>query len=159
MKVAVVAVGKAKGAVGEAIGEYEARARRYFAFESHEVREEQYRGRGDATRVRDEEGRRLLARVPAGADVVALHETGRAWDSPKLAAYLAELGVRASPGVAFLIGGAYGLSDEILARASHVVALGAFTLPHELARLVLTEQLYRAGTLNRGEPYHKAREA
>jgi 23S rRNA (pseudouridine1915-N3)-methyltransferase len=158
MKVAVIAVGKAKGAVGEAILEYEARARRYFAFESHEVKEEPYRGRGDAPRVRDEEGRRLLARVPAGAEIVALHETGLAWDSHRLAAYLAELQLRASPGAAFVIGGSYGLSDEILARASHMLALGAMTLPHEVARLVLAEQIYRAGTINRGEPYHKGRE-
>ena len=158
MKVIVVSVGKAKGAVGEAIGEYEARARRYFAFESHEVKEEQYRGKGDAPRVRDEEGKRLLARVPTGAEIVALHETGRAWDSHRLAGYLAELQVRASPGVAFLVGGAYGLSDEILARARHQLALGAFTLPHELARLILAEQLYRAGTIQRGEPYHKGRD-
>lgn len=158
MKLVVAAVGKAKGAVGDAIGEYESRVRRYFGFEAHEVKEEQYRGRGDAARVRDEEGKRLLARVPAGAEIVALHETGKAWDSHKLASYLADLQVRSSPGVAFLIGGAYGLSDEILSRASHLLALGSMTLPHELARLVLTEQLYRAGTINRGEPYHKGRE-
>lgn len=158
MKVAVVSVGKAKGAVGDAISEYETRARRYFAFESHEVREEAYRGRGDAPRVRDEEGKRLLARVPAGAEVVALHETGASWTSHQLAERLQDLQVRARPGIAFLIGGAYGLSDEILSRAAHRLALGAFTLPHELARLVLTEQLYRAGTILRGEPYHKGRE-
>jgi len=158
MKLVVASVGKAKGVIGDAIGEYESRVRRYFAFEAYEVKEEQYRGRGDAARVRDEEGKRLLARVPAGAEVVALHETGKAWDSHKLGAYLADLQVRSSPGVAFLIGGAYGLSDEILSRASHLLALGSMTLPHELARLVLTEQLYRAGTINRGEPYHKARE-
>lgn len=158
MKLVVASVGKAKGAVGDAIGEYESRVGRYFAFEAHEVKEEQYRGRGDAARVRDEEGKRLLARVPAGAEIVALHETGRPWDSHKLAAYLADLQVRSSPGVAFLIGGAYGLSDEILSRASHLLALGSMTLPHEFARLVLTEQLYRAGTINRGEPYHKGRE-
>jgi 23S rRNA (pseudouridine1915-N3)-methyltransferase len=158
MRLLVASVGKAKGAIGDAIGEYESRVRRYYAFEAHEVKEEQYRGRGDAARVRDEEGKRLLARVPAGAEIVALHETGRAWDSHKLASYLADLQVRSSPGVAFLIGGAYGLSDEILSRASHLLAIGSMTLPHELARLVLTEQLYRAGTINRGEPYHKGRE-
>ena len=54
--------------------------------------------------------------------------------------------------------GALGLSDEILRRARHQLALGAFTLPHELARLVLAEQLYRAGTIQRGEPYHKGRD-
>jgi len=158
MKIAIVSVGKAKGAMGEAIGEYEARARRYFSFESHEVKEEPYRGRGDARRVRDEEGARLLARVPAGAELVALHDTGRAWDSHRLAVYVAELQLRASPGAAFVIGGAYGLSDAILSRATHTLSLGAMTLPHELARLVLTEQLYRAGTINRGEPYHKGRD-
>lgn len=158
MKVAVIVVGKAKGAVGEAIEQYEARARRYFSFESHAVKEEAYRGRGDAPRVRDEEGKRLLARVPAGVEIVALHEGGRAWDSHRLAGWLSDLQVRASPGAAFLIGGAYGLSDDILDRAAHVLALGSLTLPHELARLVLTEQVYRAGTIHRGEPYHKGRE-
>jgi 23S rRNA (pseudouridine1915-N3)-methyltransferase len=158
MKIAVVTVGRAKGAVGDAVAEYEGRARRYFAFESHEVKEEPYRGRGDAPRVREEEAKRLLARAPGGMEIVALHETGRAWDSARLAAYLSELGVRASPGAAFLVGGAYGLSDDLLARADHRLSLSAFTLPHELARLVLAEQLYRAGTIARGEPYHKGRE-
>ncbi len=122
------------------------------------MKEEPYRGRGDAARVRGEEGKRLLARVPPGAEIVALHETGTAWDSPRLADHLARLQVGASPGAAFVVGGAYGLADEILARAAHRLALGALTLPHELARLVLSEQLYRAGTILRGEPYHKGRE-
>jgi len=144
--------------VADAIAEYESRAARYFAFDAAEVKEEPFRRPGDAARVRDQEGKRLLARVPAGAEVVALHETGRQWTSHRLAEYLAELAVHGSPGAAFLIGGAYGLSDEVLARARHQLSLSAFTLPHELARLVLAEQLYRAGTINRGEPYHKSRE-
>ncbi|HMS03225.1 MAG TPA: 23S rRNA (pseudouridine(1915)-N(3))-methyltransferase RlmH, partial [Gemmatimonadaceae bacterium] len=61
----------------------------------------------------------------------------------------------AAEDVAFVIGGAHGLSDEVLARASRRLSLAPFTLPHELARLVLAEQLYRAGTIVRGEPYHK----
>jgi 23S rRNA (pseudouridine1915-N3)-methyltransferase len=158
MKLSVVAVGRVKGAIAEAIADYEARLGRYFPFESHEVKEEPYRGRGDAPRVRDEEGKRLLARVPAGARVIALHETGRGWSSQQLADHLAKLQVDSSPGAAFLVGGAYGLSDDILSRAAHTLSLGAHTLPHELARLVLTEQLYRAGTILRGEPYHKGRE-
>ncbi|HEX8362080.1 MAG TPA: 23S rRNA (pseudouridine(1915)-N(3))-methyltransferase RlmH [Longimicrobium sp.] len=158
MKVTVVAVGKARGVIGDALADYETRARRYFAFEAAEVKEEAFRRAGDAGRVRDEEGKRLLARVPAGAQVVALHETGERWTSPQLAAYLSDLALQGSPGAAFLIGGAYGLSDEILARASVKLSLSAMTLTHELARLVLTEQLYRAGTIQRGEPYHKGRE-
>ena len=157
MKIVVAAVGKARGPAAELIAEYEARAKRYFPLEVAEVKEEAFRKPGDAARVRDEEGKRLLARVPAGVELVALHETGKAWTSQQLADWLAGLGVRGSPGAAFVVGGAYGLSDEILRRARHL-SLGAFTLPHELARLILAEQLYRAGTIQRGEPYHKGRE-
>lgn len=153
-----LAVGRARGPVAEAVEEYEKRAARYFSFEAVEVKEEAFRKAGDAGRVRDEEGKRLLARVPPGVEIVALHETGKQWTSHRLADYLQELAVRGSPGAAFVIGGAYGLSDEILSRARHQLSLSAFTLPHELARLVLAEQLYRAGTIARGEPYHKGRE-
>jgi len=158
MKVVTVAVGKARGPVSDAIAEYEKRAGRYFSFEAVEVKEEAFRKAGDAARVRDEEGKRLLARVPAGAEIVALHETGKQWTSQQLADYLVELALRGSPGAAFVIGGAYGLSDDVLGRARHQLSLSACTLPHELARLVLAEQLYRAATINRGEPYHKGRE-
>ncbi|MBV9108540.1 MAG: 23S rRNA (pseudouridine(1915)-N(3))-methyltransferase RlmH [Gemmatimonadetes bacterium] len=158
MKIMVVAVGRPRGPAAELIAEYETRAKRYFTFESAEVKEEAFRRAGDAARVRDEEGKRLLARVHAGAEIVALHETGRQWSSQKLADWLNELGVRGSPGAAFVIGGAYGLSDEVLSRARHQLSLSAMTLPHEIARLVLAEQLYRAGTILRGEPYHKGRD-
>ncbi|HEX2201688.1 MAG TPA: 23S rRNA (pseudouridine(1915)-N(3))-methyltransferase RlmH [Longimicrobium sp.] len=158
MRVMTLAVGRARGPVAEAVEEYERRAARYFSFEAVEVKEEAFRKAGDAGRVRDEEGKRLLARVPPGVEIVALHETGRPWTSHRLSEYLQELAVRGSPGAAFVIGGAYGLSDEILSRARHQLSLSAFTLPHELARLVLAEQLYRAGTIARGEPYHKGRE-
>ena len=158
MKIVVAAVGKAKGPAAELIAEYEARARRYFPLEVAEVKEEAFRRPGDAARVRDEEGKRLLARIPAGVEIVALHETGKAWTSAQLADWLAGLAVRGSPGAAFVVGGAYGLGDEVLRRARHQLSLGAFTLPHELARLILAEQLYRAGTIQRGEPYHKGRD-
>ena len=158
MKLVLLTVGKPKGPAADAIAEYEKRAARYWPFEAAEVKEEPFRKPGDAARVRDEEGKRLLARVPAGAEIVALHETGRQWTSIQLSEWLTELGVRASPGAAFLVGGAYGLSDEVLARATVKLSLGTMTLPHEIARLVLAEQLYRAGTIARGEPYHKGRE-
>jgi 23S rRNA (pseudouridine1915-N3)-methyltransferase len=158
MRVTLLAVGRPRGAIAEAITDYESRVRRYFGFEAAEVKEEPHRRDGDDARVRDGEGKRLLAKVPAGAELIALHETGRQWTSPQLAEYLAELALRASPGAAFVIGGAYGLSDELLSRARVKLSLGAMTLTHEMARLVLTEQLYRAGTIQRGEPYHKGRD-
>ena len=158
MRLALLAVGRPRGPAAELIAEYEARVKRYFTFEAAEVKEEAFRRTGDAARVRDEEGKRLLARVAAGSEVVALHETGRQWASERLARDLEELAGRGSPGAAFLVGGAYGLSDEVLRLARHQLSLSALTLPHELARLVLAEQLYRAGTISRGEPYHKGRE-
>jgi 23S rRNA (pseudouridine1915-N3)-methyltransferase len=74
--------------------------------------------------------------------------------SPEFATWVRQLRESASD-VAFVIGGAYGLSDEVAQRATSRVSFSAWTLPHELARLVLAEQLYRAGTIMRGEPYHK----
>ena len=156
MKVLLAAVGRVKGVFAEPLQDYEARVRRYYSFEAVEVREEPARNEAAIDRVRSEEGKRLLARVPAGMEAVALHRDGVAWSSEELSAYLAELGLRGSSGAAFLIGGAYGLADEIL-QSARLLSLSAFTLPHELARLVLTEQLYRAGTIARGEPYHKVR--
>jgi 23S rRNA (pseudouridine1915-N3)-methyltransferase len=155
MKVMLVAVGRPRGLLAEPIAEYERRASRYFQFQAVEVKEQPSR-REDPGSVMAEEGKRLLARVPAGVEVVALHRSGRLWASDELALYLSELALRASPGVAFVIGGAFGLSDELLRRADHRLSLSAMTMPHELARLVLSEQIYRAGTILRGEPYHKA---
>jgi 23S rRNA (pseudouridine1915-N3)-methyltransferase len=137
------------------IAEFERRARRYFPLEVVEVKEKTaFRGRAPQ-QVMEEEGKRLLARVPTGAEVVALDRKGSQWSSERLAQYLEELAIRSSPGAAFLIGGALGLSGEVLDRASHRLSLSALTFPHELARLVVAEQLYRAGTILRGEPYHK----
>jgi 23S rRNA (pseudouridine1915-N3)-methyltransferase len=158
MKLLLVAVGRPRGSLAEAIEAYETRARRYFTLDVAEVKEESFRGGGDVRRVREEEGRRLLARIPAALEVVALHESGKQWSSPRLADYLSGLAVQGSAGTAFVIGGAYGLSNAVLERARHQLSLSAMTLPHELARLLLAEQLYRAGTIQRGEPYHKGRE-
>ena len=114
-----------------------------------------FAGGRTAQQVMEEEGKRLLARVPAGAEVVALDRRGAAWSSERLAQYLDELAIRASPGAAFLIGGAFGLSEEVLARASHRLSLSALTFPHELARLIMAEQLYRVTTILAGHPYHR----
>ena len=110
---------------------------------------------GDPEVVRRAEGERLLARIPDGLEVVALTREGNGMDSRELSRYLERHAVRSSPGVAFVIGGAWGLADDVMARARRRLSLSRMTLPHEMARLVLAEQLYRAGTIQRGEPYHK----
>lgn len=154
MKVQVIAVGRPKGHVADAIGDYQLRIERYFTFEAAVVKETPHRSQ-PIERVVDEEGERILARVPAHHELVALHRPGKSWSSEDLARFLAEAAVRAAGGVTFAIGGAYGLSAAVLARADHQMSLSLMTLPHDLARLVLSEQLYRAGTIARGEPYHK----
>jgi 23S rRNA (pseudouridine1915-N3)-methyltransferase len=154
MQFLVAVVGKPRDAnLAGAIRDYEMRASRYWPLHVHEVREEPARS-GTADLVREREGDRLLAAIPSGATVIACDVTGRSMTSEQFAAWLQELRERARD-VAFIVGGAYGLGLTVKARATTSLALAPWTLPHELARLVLAEQLYRAGTIVRGEPYHK----
>ena len=97
----------------------------------------------------------LLRRIPAGAEVVALEVTGESWDTAKLTAYIERSMVQGQRTVAFLIGGSDGLPAAAVARATRRLSLSALTLPHRLARLLLLEQLYRALSIIKGEPYHR----
>jgi 23S rRNA (pseudouridine1915-N3)-methyltransferase len=154
MKVWVAVVGKPRdAALAAAIREYETRAARYWPLDVIEVKEEPARGNAVAVVMR-KEGERLLARVPASARVILCDAGGDSLDSVAFAGALQEQRERAQD-VAFVIGGAHGVGDAVRSRADRRLALAPWTLPHELARLVLAEQLYRAGTIGRGEPYHK----
>lgn len=139
------------------VAEYERRAARYWNLKVHEVKEERARKGLSEERIREAESERLLEHVPAGVQVCALTRDGERWSSDEVARYLNELAVQGREGVAFLIGGALGLSRSALERADRRLSLSPMTLTHELARLLMSEQLYRAGTIVRGEPYHKAR--
>jgi 23S rRNA (pseudouridine1915-N3)-methyltransferase len=153
MKLIVAAVGKPRdAALAAAIEHYEKRAAKYWPLEVREVREESARG-AQVSAVQQKEAERLVSRV-RGATVVACDERGVTMSSRKFATFLQEARERAGD-LAFVIGGAYGLADSVRERATTRLALAPWTLPHELARLVLAEQLYRAGTIVRGEPYHK----
>ena len=153
MSVLVIAVGRARGPLAEAAAEYARRASHYWAVRVEEVREESARSL-TAAQVVAREGERLLARVPAGATLVACDERGEGWTSERFSRWLA---AERDGGrdVAFAIGGAHGLAPAVRERARVRLAVAPWTLPHDLARVVLAEQLYRAGTLARGEPYHK----
>lgn len=138
------------------VHEYEQKAARYWRFQVREVEG----GLGRSTRVNPREvtkaeATRLLAQLPTGGEVVALTRTGKAMSSRDLAGLLDDRALRSVPEVTFVLGGAFGLGEEILERATARLSLSALTLPHELARLVLAEQVYRAGTISRNEPYHK----
>ena len=155
MKFRIVAVGKPRAqTLVAAIQDYETRAARYWPLEIREVREESARGASPEL-VREREGERLLEASGAGALIVACEGEGESRTSAELAAWMTAERERASRDVAFLIGGALGLSPAVRAASSQRLSFSRFTFPHELARLLLAEQLYRAGTIVRGEPYHK----
>lgn len=154
MRVMIVVVGRVRGVLAEAVAEYELRAGRYWKLDVVEVPQEKSRS-ATPDQVKAAEGQRILDRIPPGLELVALTRDGRGMDSRAFAGWLERLGVDGSPGAAFVIGGAYGLDDDVLQRARRRLSLSDMTLPHEMARLFLAEQLYRAGTIVRGEPYHK----
>jgi len=154
MRVSLLAIGKPRHAgLADATRDYESRAARYWTLDVIEVREESGRSLTPAV-VKDREGQRMSERVPADARIVACDPGGDSLTSEDFAGWLGDLRDRAQS-VAFLIGGAHGLADVVRQRATRRISLAPWTLPHELARLVLAEQLYRAGTMLRGEPYHK----
>lgn len=157
MRINLLCVGGVRGPLTSALQEYEERARAYWRFRVAEVPAGAGRGRrGGEEEVRRAEEERLLNRLPAGpGEVVALTREGNPMDSRRLAELLGEWGVRSMPDVTFVIGGAFGLGQGILSRSTRRLSLSAMTLPHEMARLLLAEQLYRAGTILRNEPYHK----
>lgn len=154
MRLVVAVVGKPRDRhLAAAIEDYETRAARYWPLEVAEVREASGRGVNSAD-ARSREGERLLERVPASARLVACDERGDRLTSAQFATLLADARDHAKD-LAFVIGGAFGLPDAVRDRATRTIQMAPWTLPHELARLVLAEQLYRAGTIARGEPYHK----
>jgi 23S rRNA (pseudouridine1915-N3)-methyltransferase len=157
VKLSLLCVGDVKGPLGSAVDDYEARVARYWRFQVEEVTAGSGKGKKvDPQRIRRAEGERLVSRIPSGGgEVISLTRGGKRLGSRKLARRLAEFGLRSVPQVTFVIGGAYGLDQEVLERSTMKLSLSSMTLPHEVARLVLAEQLYRAGTILKNEPYHK----
>ena len=101
------------------------------------------------------EGERLLARLPQGAHVVALCVGAKQPASDELAEHIRTLQLAGRADIAFVIGGSLGLHTSVLARSNEQMGLSRLTLPHQLARVVLAEQLYRAAKINAGQRYHK----
>ena len=153
MGVRVLAVGRDRsGLYRPALEEYARRLGRYARFEVVEVPEA--RRHAGTPRARDEEGESLLSRLREGERLIVLDERGREPTSQELARRLGGW-LSAGRDLCFALGGADGLSEAVKARADESLSLSRLTLAHRLARLVLLEQLYRAFTILRGEPYHR----
>jgi 23S rRNA (pseudouridine1915-N3)-methyltransferase len=157
--VIIAAVGRPKDqALAAAIREYETRAARYWPLETIEVKAERAdpaaSSASASAAVRAREGERIRQRIGERAAIVACDASGVEMTSEKFAAWL-QSEREAARDIAFVIGGAFGLDDSLRDGAQRRLALAPWTLPHDIARLVLAEQIYRAGTILKGEPYHK----
>jgi 23S rRNA (pseudouridine1915-N3)-methyltransferase len=155
MKVAVICMGRTRERfIQEGIAKYLRFLKPYADAELRELREEKIQDLKDAPLVRKREAEKIAKAAPPGAYLVALDERGREYTSHEFAQFLndrLESGVRE---MVFVIGGAMGLEESIPEKANAVLALSRWTFTHEMARLVLLEQLYRAFTIIKGKTYH-----
>jgi 23S rRNA (pseudouridine1915-N3)-methyltransferase len=154
MQIVLLAVGRLRPAYREASDDYLTRTRRFADVQEVEVREAAHAPNVAAQQA--EEAGRLRERLPRGASVVALAREGSGWPSAELARRVGRWRDGARP-LALVIGGSHGLDPAFIAEAEHAWSLGPLTLPHELARVVVAEQVYRAFTILAGMPYHKGR--
>ncbi len=148
----IILVGKIqKPFFREAFAHYLKRVRHYIPFELVEIKEIKV---NDPELRRKKEGELILNRMAPKDLILAMDEQGRALSSRNLAADLVKW--EEDPGFVpcFVIGGAYGMSEEVKSKAIRLISLGPMTLPHELAAVVLMEQIYRGFCINRGHPYH-----
>lgn len=159
MTIKIIGVGKLKEKYFKAgIAEYAKRLGRYTKFEIVEVPDEkapESLSEAEMMAVKIKEGERILAKVKEREHVIALAIEGKERSSEQLATELNRLALYGKSDITFIIGGSLGLSPAVMQRADDTISFGRMTLPHQLMRLVLTEQIYRAFTINQGLPYHK----
>ncbi len=156
MQITLLTVGKIKDACyRDAAQNYIKRLKHYVAYDEIEVREERGGKNARVSDIIEKEGHRLLHALHPDAVVVALGPSGKLCSSEALAKRLTHLRVQRKSRLIFLIGGPFGLASQVLSRADWHLSLSPMTFPHELARVILLEQLYRAFTIIRGENYHK----
>lgn len=159
MKITIFCVGKLKERYWQdAIAEYSKRLSRYDKLEIIEVPDEKAPETMSAAQeaaVMEKEGQRILKYVRDDMYVVALAIQGKTYTSEGLAQMLEKKALNGVSHIAFVIGGSLGLSPEVLNRAEEKISFSAMTFPHQLMRVILLEQIYRAEKINHHEPYHK----
>jgi 23S rRNA (pseudouridine1915-N3)-methyltransferase len=155
MKLVVLCVGKTReGFIQQGIDKYIRYLKHYTDVEVRELKSEKIQDLKQAPVVRKREAERILAAFGTGSFIISLDERGTEFTSHEFAAFLQSLqdaGVREA---VFVVGGALGLDEQVTARSQRTIALSRWTLTHEMARLVLLEQLYRAFTILTGKTYH-----
>lgn len=159
MKIDLICVGKLKEKyLVAAIDEYSKRLSRYCKLNVIELADEKTPDNAsdkEELQIKDKEGEKILAQVKDGAYVVALDLGGKMISSEDLAQFMTDRAVRGDSHLVFIIGGSLGLSSAVLTRANYKLCFSKMTFPHQLFRVMLLEQVYRAYRINNNEPYHK----
>lgn len=150
----IITTGKLKESYWAAAeAEYLKRLRPYAKITWNELPEVAFRDVADREKIKAQEAQKIAKILPAGATVIALHETGREFTSIKFAEFLQTLCTRGET-VAFVVGGPLGLHESILQLAHYQLSLSTLTFPHQMVRSILLEQIYRAVTILQGKQYH-----
>lgn len=159
MNIRIVAVGKLKEKFWQqGVEEYLKRLRSYAKLDVIEVEDEKCPERlspAQETHVKEREGERILRSVPPGSFMIALNLTGKEFSSEGFAGLLEGLALDSQNQLCFVIGGSLGLSTKVLQQADLQLVFSRFTFPHQMMRVILLEQVYRAFKIMRKEPYHK----
>ena len=159
MKITILCVGKLKEKfMRDAVNEYTKRLSRYVKLEVIEVADEKtpdHASLKEEELIREKEGERLLRHIKGDDHVIALAITGVQYDSVAFSRRLDGFGMSGKGHVVFVIGGSLGLSEQVLGRADEELSFSKMTFPHQLMRVILLGQIYRAYRIIRGEPYHK----
>lgn len=159
MKITVIGVGRLKEKYWQAaIDEYSKRLSKYVKLDIIEVPDEKAPENLRAAEeeiVKKNEGERILKNIRDGAYVIALAINGKMLSSEELSEFLNERMVRGAGHIVFVIGGSLGLSPEVLDRADYKLSFSKMTFPHQMMRVILLEQFYRAVKIMKNEPYHK----
>ncbi|WML24360.1 23S rRNA (pseudouridine(1915)-N(3))-methyltransferase RlmH [Neobacillus sp. OS1-33] len=159
MNISIITVGKLKEKyLKQGIEEYLKRLTAYAKVDVIEVSDEkapEELSGLEMIQVKQKEGERILAKISQDTYVIALAIQGKLGSSEELADSLDKLATYGKSKIAFVIGGSLGLSEEVIKRSNEQLSFSRMTFPHQLMRLILVEQIYRAFRINRGEPYHK----
>lgn len=155
MKITLLYIGKTRrNFIAEGVRTYSKRISRYVPFSIIEVSETKHSGKESETVIKDAEGEKILKYISPDDHMVILDERGRMISSEEFAELIDKKSIDSTRHLVFVIGGAYGLSNKIYDRTNDAISISRMTFSHQLIRINFLEQLYRAFTIIRGEPYH-----
>ncbi|AUC25849.1 23S rRNA (pseudouridine(1915)-N(3))-methyltransferase RlmH [Streptococcus uberis] len=159
MKIKIICVGKIKEKyLKDGIAEYQKRLSRFTQFEIIELADEktpEKASQAENEKIMEKEANRILSKIGNRDYVIALAIEGKQYASEEFSQFITDITIQGFSDITFIIGGSLGLHSKIKQKAHALISFGRLTLPHQLMRLVLTEQIYRAFMIQEGSPYHK----